>query len=197
MATLKRPRAQQQPATSSAPVGGIALGLALYGAVELFGWGYCSWQQLITTHDSIVAMIQGGVLIPSKMTADQLLAFLQSNMDKFNKIAWAVAIITQIIYWGTALPGAPLQNRWLHIGIAVGFFVLEVVTDLWYSSVSGTTLGGAFVYVFNLGNGGWIVSLSYIAAMSAGSMFLGVRGLHHLSKALGPVFQSLQQQPQP
>jgi hypothetical protein len=193
VATINRRGTAAQPANNSTPVGGIALGLAIYGAIELFGFGYCSWQQLTTTHDSIVAMIQGGVLIPSHMTAQQLLEFLQTNNDKYNKIAWAVAIITQIIYWGTALPGAPLHNRWLHLGITGGFFILEVITDLWYSSVTGTTLGGAFTYVFNLGNGGWIVSLSYIAAMSAGSMFLGVRGTHHLSKALGPVFEKLRQ----
>lgn len=195
-ATRKR-GAAAQPASESVtvPVGGIALGLVIYGAVELVGWGYCSFQQLITTHDSIVSILQGGILIPSNMTPAQLLLFLQSNMDKYNKIGWTVALITQIIYWGAALPGTPIRNnRWLHAGITWGFFILEVVTDLWYSLATGASLGGAFTIVFNWGNGGWIVSLCYIAAMSAGSIFLGVRGLHHLSKALGPVFQSMQQQ---
>ncbi len=182
---------QSQTATAAASsAGGIALGMAIYGAIELVAWGYCSFQQLITTHDSIVSIMQGGVLIPSNMNAQQLLAFLQSNMDKYNKVAWTVAIVTQVIYWGASLPGSPLHNRLLHTLIVWGFFLLEVVTDLWYSMATNTTLGGAIVFVFNFGNGGWLVSLCYIAAMSAGSIFLGIRGINHLSKALGPVFRS-------
>jgi hypothetical protein len=180
---------------STSAVDGIAAGLLIYGAIELIGWGYCSFQQLITTHDSIVSILQGGVLIPSTMTPQQLLSFLQTNMDKYNKIAWTVAIVTQIIYWGAALPGSPIKNnKLLYWLISGGFFMLEVITDMWYSLATGTTLGGAFTYVFNWGNGGWLVSLCYIAAMSAGSIFLGIRGLHHVSKALAPVFRQMQQQ---
>jgi hypothetical protein len=173
---------------------GYAGGLLFYGAIELLGWGYCSFQQLITTHDSIVSILQGGVLIPTNMTPAQLLSFLQSNMDKYNRIAWTVAFVTQIIYWGAALPGSPIKNnKWLHWVISGAFFMLEVITDMWYSIATGATLGGAFTYVFNWGNGGWLVSLCYIAAMSAGSIFLGIRGLHHVSKSLAPVFRNMQQ----
>lgn len=179
--------------STATPVSGYAAGLLLYGTIELIGWGFCSFQQLITTHDSIVSILQGGVLIPTNMTPAQLLAFLQSNMDKYNRIAWTVAFVTQIIYWGAALPGSPInKNKWLHWLISGGFFMLEVITDMWYSIATGATLGGAFTYVFNWGNGGWLVSLCYIAAMSAGSIFLGVRGLHHVSKALAPVFANMQ-----
>ena len=175
--------------TAASSAEGIALGMVIYGVIELVAWGYCSFQQLITTHDSIVSILQGGVLIPSNMSVQQLLTFLQSNMDKWNRVGWTVAIITQVIYWGAALPGSPIRNKLLHTIIVWGFFILEVITDLWYSIANDTTLGGAIVLVFNIGNGGWIVSLCYIAAMSAGSIFLGIRGINHVSKALAPVFR--------
>lgn len=183
------PSANTKTAPGTVSGGGLALGIALYGAIELLAWGFCSFQQLVTTHDSIVSIMQGGVLIPSHMTAQQLLTFLNGASGKYNAIGWTVAIVTQVIYWGAALPGSPIHNKFLHNLIVWGFFLLEVVTDLWYSMASNTTLGGAIVFVFNLGNGGWLVSLCYIAAMSAGSIFLGIRGISHLSKALGPVFR--------
>src|SRR6266516_5662925 len=189
---MERTARRSRIVNSATSADGYVAGLLIYGVVELIGWGYCSFQQLITTHDSIVSILQGVILIPHSMTPQQLLAFLQSNMDKYNRIAWTVAIITQIIYWGAALPGSPIKNnKWLHWLISGGFFLLEVITDMWYSIATGTTLGGAFTYVFNWGNGGWLVSLSYIAAMSAGSIFLGIKGLHHVSKALAPVFAKM------
>lgn len=168
----------------------LALVTGLYALIEVGAWVYCSFQQLITTHDSIVGILQGGTIVPSNITAGQLLVFLQSNMDKDNKIAWTVAIITQVVYWGTALPGGPIHNKLLHRLIIWGFFILEVVTDLWYSIATNTTIGGAFVWIFNWGNGGWLVSLCYIAAMSAGSIFLGIRGFYRLEKILAPVFRT-------
>jgi hypothetical protein len=167
----------------------LALVTGLYAIIEVGAWCYCSLQQLITTHDSIVGILQGGTIVPSHITAQELLNFLQSNMDKDNKIAWTVALITQVIYWGAALPGSPIHSKLLHKIIIWGFFILEVVTDLWYSIATNTTIGGAFVWIFNFGNGGWLVSLCYIAAMSAGSIFLGIRGFYRLEKILSSVFR--------
>lgn len=179
-----------QQTTAARAGSNLALMSGLYALVEIGAWAYCSFQQLITTHDSIVGILQGGTLVPTNMTAVQLLQFLQSNMDKYNKIAWLVAIITQVIYWGAALPGSPIHNKLLHRLIIWSFFGLEVVTDLWYSIATNTTLGGAFVWIFNWENGGWLVSLCYIAAMSAGSIFLGIRGFYRLERILAPVFRS-------
>ncbi len=167
----------------------ILLMSAMYGLVEIIAWMYCSFQQLITTHDSIVGMLQGGTIVPSNVTAQQIIEFLSTNMDKYNKIAWTVAIITQVIYLGAALPGSPIHGKLLHRIIIAAFFILEVVTDLWYSIATNTTIGGAFLWIFNWGNGGWIVSLSYIAAMSVGSIFLGIRGFYRLEKVLSAVFR--------
>lgn len=174
---------------SSESGGGIALGMAIYGGIELLGWAFCSIQQMLTTHDSIVSILQGGVLVPSHMTAQQLLTFLGGNAGRYNAIAWTVAFVTQIVYWGAAMPGGPIKNRTLHRIIVWAFFCLEVVTDLWYSIASDVTIGGVVVYVFNFGNGGWLVSLCYIASMSAGSIFLGVRGMSHLNRSVSPVFR--------
>lgn len=177
--------------TRSAPARGssdASIGSLGYAVVELCAWGYCSFQQMITTHDSIIGILQGGTLVPSNMTAAQLLTFLQSNMDKYNKIAWTVALITQVIYWGAALPNPIIHNKVLQRALIWGFFALEVATDLWYSIATNTTIGGAFAWIFNFGNGAWIVSLCYIAAMAAGSIFLGIRGINRLSRNLSVVF---------
>jgi hypothetical protein len=162
----------------------------LYGLLEVGTGLFCSFQQLMTTHDSIVGILQGGIIVPAHMSAQALLAFIQSNMDKDNRIAWTVAIVTQVIYWGAMLHAGPFQRRFLHRAMIWGFFALEVVTDLWYSIATNTTLGGAFVWIFNFGNGGWLVSLCYIAAMSAGSIFLVWRGLARVGKAASVVFAS-------
>lgn len=162
---------------------------AIYGGIELVGWLYCSFQQMITTHDSLFGLLQGGTLVPSAMTAQQLLAFLQSNMDKDNKISWTVAIVCQILFLGTVMPRSPIHNRWLHRGVVVGSFILEVISDMWYSVATNTTLGGAFIWVFNWGGGGWLASLSYIVAMSAAATFLGLRAFHRLEKVLKVVFR--------
>ncbi len=168
----------------------LALMTGLYSLVEVGAWMYCSIQQIVTTHDSVVGMLLGGTITPSGITAHDLVLFLQGNMDKYNKIAWTVAFITQVIYWGAALPGSPIHNKFLHQAIIWGFFALEVVTDLWYSIATNTTIGGAFAWIFNWGNGGWLVSLCYIAAMSAGSIFLGIRGFYRLERILKAVFRS-------
>ncbi len=167
----------------------LVLVSGLYALLEIAAWAYCSFQQLITTHDSIVGILQGGTIVPSQLSAVELLNFLNSNMDKYSKISWTVAIITQIIYLGAALPGSPIHSVLLHRLIIWGFFILEVITDLWYSIATNTTIGGAFVWIFNWGNGGWLVSLCYIAAMSAGSIFLGIRGFYRLEKILVAVFK--------
>lgn len=167
----------------------LVLMQGLYALLEVGTWLYCSFQQIVTTHDSIVGIMQGGTIVPSNITAQQLLMFLQSNMDKYNKIGWTVAVVCQVIFWGLAMPGSPIHSKLLHCWIIGAFFVLEVTTDLWYSIATNTTLGGAFVWIFNWGNGGWLVSLCYIAAMSAGSIFMGIRGFYRLEKILTPVFR--------
>ncbi len=176
-------------ATAGRPGERLTLAVGLYALAEIGAWVYCSFQQLITTHDSIVGILQGGTIVPSHISAQELLNFLNSNMDKYNRIAWTVAFITQIIYWGAALPGSPIHNKLLHRLIIWGFFILEVVTDLWYSVATNTNIGGAFLWIFNWGNAGWLVSLCYIAAMSAGSIFLGIRGFSRLEKVLAVVFR--------
>jgi hypothetical protein len=161
----------------------------IVGLGEVGLWLYCMWQQFQTTHDSIVAILQGGTMINSHMSAQDLLIFLQGNMGKFNAIATTVGLVTQLVYLGAALPSSPAQrNVWLAKGIAIGFFILEVSTDLWYSTATGTTIGGAFSWVFSFGNGGWLAALSYIAAMTYGSMFLGVKGVSRLQAAFARVF---------
>lgn len=191
MGRMGSPRARSGATTVNASSGasGMALGEGLYSLLEIGGAALCSVQQLVTTHDCVFGLLQNGVMIPSKMSAQDLQIFLAGTGGKFNGIAWTVAIITQIIYWGAMLPGTPMHNRFLHNLVTWGFFGLEVTTDMWYSIATNTTLGGAISYIFSFGNGGWLVSLCYIAAMSAGSMLLGWRGLHRLGRVAALVFQ--------
>jgi len=185
--TAPAPAAQGGTTESGPLLGPFSL---FYSFVEIGTWLFCSFQQLITTHDSIVGILHGGVLVPSNMTAQQLYAFLNSNMDKYNRIAWTIALIVQVVYWGTVMPGSPVHSRLLHRIIVWAFFIVEVLTDVWYSVATDTTLGGAITFIFNWGNGGWLVSLLYIAAMSVGSMFMGIRGFSRLQRVLAPVFRT-------
>jgi len=87
------------------------LGLVIFTLGELAVWLICMFQQIATTHDTIVGLLQGGTLVPTSMTGQQVIAFLQSNMDKFNRIGYTVAFVTQIIFLGAAMPGSPVHNE--------------------------------------------------------------------------------------
>jgi len=161
----------------------------ILGGGEIAVWVWCMWQQFQATHDSIVALLQNGTMVNSHMTAQDVLIFLQGNAGKYNSIGTLVGMVTQLVYLGAVLPSSAVhKNIWLARAIAVGFFVLEVSTDLWYSAATGATIGGAFQWVFTFGNGGWLACLSFIAAMTYGSMFLGVKGMAHLQTAFAKVF---------
>lgn len=160
----------------------------IIGAIEFLIGIACSIQQMNTTHDSVVSALQGGTLITSHLTAAQLLTVLNGNADKYNRIGWFVALVTQTIFWGTIMPASPVSSNGLHKAVVVLFFCLEVVTDIWYSIATATTLGGVFTFIFTFGASGLIGSLAYVIAMTTGSIFLLVKGIHRLEKALGPVF---------
>jgi len=66
--------------------------------------------------------------------------------------------------------------------VAILFFVLEVTSDLWYASATGTTVSGAFTWVLNISGGGWLAALMYIAAMAAGSTFVGIDAFNRLGQ---------------
>ncbi len=167
---------------SASSAGGVGLFAFVFIVLELIAWVWCSIQQITTTHDSVFGLLQGGTIIPTHMTAQQLLAFLQGSMDKDNKIAYTVAFVTQIIFLSALMPGSPIHNQGLRKIVVVVFFVLEVTSDLWYASATGASLGGAFTWVLNLQNGGWLASLMYIVAMSAGSTLLGIDAFNRLGR---------------
>lgn len=154
------------------------LGLFIFLVGEAIVAFICFSQQIATTHDSALGLLQGGIIVPSHMTGWQVQQFINQSMDKDNKIAYTIAYVTQIIFLGALMPYGPDRHIILRRIVAVVFFVLEVTSDLWYASATGTTLGGAFTWVFNLGGGGWLVTLSYIVAMSAGSTLVLVDVLH-------------------
>jgi hypothetical protein len=160
----------------------LLLALFLFTLFELIVAIWCMFQQITTTHDSVFGLLQGGTLTTTHLTGDDVIKFLQGNQDKYNKIAYTVAFVTQTVFLGTLMPGSPVHNRTLRRIIAAIFFVLEVTSDLWYAAATGTTLGGAFTWVFSLGGGGWLADLAYIIAMSAGSTLLLLHALHNVGK---------------
>ncbi len=170
--------------SSSSPQGtsGIMLGLVIFTLGELAVWLICMFQQIATTHDTVVGLLQGGTLVPTSMSGQQVIAFLQSNMDKFNRIGYTVAFVTQIIFLGAAMPGSPIHNERLKRIVAILFFVLEVTSDLWYASATGTTVSGAFTWVLNINAGGWLAALMYITAMAAGSTLVGIDAFNRLGQ---------------
>lgn len=149
---------------------------------ELGLWVWCMWQQITTTHDSIFGLLQGGTLVPTHLTPQQVVTFLQGAADKDHKIAYTIAFVTQIVFLSCFLPGGPIHNPTLRRIVVAIFFILEVTSDLWYSAATGTTIGGAFTWVFNWNDGGWLASLTYIVAMTAGSTLLGIDGFHRLER---------------
>jgi len=149
---------------------------------EIFLWFWCMWQQITTTHDSIFGLLQGGTLIPTSLSPQQVVDFLQHAADKDHKIAYTIALVTQITFLSCFLPGGPIHNPTLRRIVIAIFFILEVTSDLWYSVATGTTIGGAFTWIFNWGNGGWLAALTYIVAMTAGSTLLGIDAFHRLER---------------
>jgi hypothetical protein len=80
------------------------------------------------------------------------------------------------------MPGSPIHNTMLKRIVAIIFFVLEITSDLWYSSATGTTIGGAFTWILNINGGGWIAALMYIVAIAAGSTIVGVDAFNRLGQ---------------
>lgn len=150
------------------------------GVVELIIGLFCSVQQMNTTHDSVVSALQGGTLITSNLTGPQLLMVLNQNLDKFNKIGWMVAWVTQVVFWTTIMPKSPITSLSIAKVVVGVFFVCEVATDVWYSIATATTLGGVFNFVFTAGPTGIAGSIIYVVAMATGSIILFVDGFHRL-----------------
>jgi hypothetical protein len=48
-----------------------------------------------STHDSAFAMLQGGVMVSSHLSAPQLLSVLAQDSGKFNGIAWFIVMPVQ------------------------------------------------------------------------------------------------------
>jgi hypothetical protein len=156
------------------------MGNLIAGVVELIIGIITSVQQMTTTHDSVVSALQGSTLISTHITGPELLTVLNTSMDKFNRIGWLIAWITQVVFWTTIMPKTPITNVWLH-KVAVGlFFVCEVTTDIWYSIATGVPLGGIFSFVFTLGVGGIAGSILYCLAMATGSILILMDGIHRL-----------------
>ncbi len=175
-------------ASSTKAKSGGLLGLAIFLFFEFAVAIICFLQQITTTHDSALALLIGGTIVPTHMGGPAVKDFLANNQDKYNRIAYTIAFVTQIIFLGTLMPHSPIHNRTLRIFCAVVFLVLEITSDLWYSSATGTSLGGAFTWVFNLGGGGWLVTISYIIAMSAGSTLVLIDALHKTEILLKGLF---------
>lgn len=116
------------------------------------------------------------------MSAAELQLFLLGTMDKYNKIAYTIAFVTQIVFLSALMPNSPIHNQRLRMLVGVIFFILEVTSDLWYSAATGSTLGGAFSWVFNFNNGGWLASFMYIVAMAAGSTLIGIDAFNRLGQ---------------
>jgi hypothetical protein len=149
--------------------------------IELLIGLYCSFQQMVSTHDAVVSAIQGSTLMTSHLSALQLLTVLQSEQDKFNRVGWTIAVVTQCVFWTTIMPKSPISRLPLHTYAVGVFFMLEIATDVWYSIATPTTVSGAFSYVFNASNAGGIgVSVFYAIAMATGSVFVLVDGFHRI-----------------
>jgi hypothetical protein len=160
------------------------MGNLIAGIVEFLIGMYCAIQQMNTTHDSVVSALQGGTLISSHLTGPELLTVLNTSMDKFNKIGWAVAWVTQTVFITTIMPASPITKMGFHKVLVFIFFVCEIVTDIWYSLATATTLGGVFTFVFTLGASGIGGSLIYVLAMTTGSIFLLTDGIHRLEVSI-------------
>ncbi|OLD63789.1 MAG: hypothetical protein AUF65_01395 [Chloroflexi bacterium 13_1_20CM_50_12] len=161
------------------------MGSLIWGVIELIFGIVCAFQQMATTHDSVVSALQGGTFITSHMSAQDVLTVLNQNADKFNRIGWFVAISTQVMFVSSIMPGSPIKDHGVRTALLWLFSIFEITTDIWYSIATATTLGGVFTFIFTLGWTGIGASLFYVIAMAAGSVFVFVDGLHRTEHALG------------
>jgi hypothetical protein len=160
------------------------MGNFIAAIVELIIGAICSIQQMNTTHDSIVSALQGSTLISTHLTGTQLLMVLNATTDKFNTIAWLIAWVTQVVFWTTIMPKTPITDVGMHRLVVILFFCCEMITDVWYSIATATTIGGLFGFIFTVGVGGIGVSILYVAAMAAGSIFLLIDGIHRMESVV-------------
>jgi hypothetical protein len=160
------------------------MGNLIAGIVEFLIGMYCAIQQMNTTHDSVVSALQGGTLISSHLTGPELLTVLNTSMDKFNKIGWAVAWVTQTVFVTTIMPASPITRMGFHKILVVVFFICEIITDIWYAIATSTTLGGVFTFIFTFGASGLAGSIVYVLAMTTGSIFLLTDGIHRLEVSI-------------
>jgi hypothetical protein len=171
-------------ARSGGSAGSLGLFTFIFIVLELITWVWCTFQQVATTHDSAFGLLQGGIMINSHMTAQELQLFIMGSMDKYNKISYTIALVTQVVFLSALMPNSPMHNQNIRRIVGVIFFILEVTSDLWYSAATGTTLGGAFSWVFNFSNGGWLASFMYIVAMAAGSTIIGIDAFNRLGRLI-------------
>jgi hypothetical protein len=160
------------------------MGSLVIGMIELMFGIACAFQQMATTHDSVVAALQGGTMITTHMTAQDLLVILNQNADKYNRIGWFVAIATQLMFLSSVLP-SPLKDHGVRTFLLWLFAVCEIITDIWYSLVTGTTLGGVFTFIFTFGWTGIGASLLYVLGMASGSIFVFLDGVHRVEFGIG------------
>lgn len=159
------------------------MGSLFIGVLELLCGIACAFQQIATTHDSVVSALQGGILVTTKMKPEDVLVIINQSADKFNRIGWFVAICTQLMFLSTVLPSQHKGNT-LRTILLWGFGIMELTTDIWYSLATSTTLGGAFTFIFTCGWSGLGASLLYVIAMSAGSIFILTDGISRVESGI-------------
>jgi hypothetical protein len=142
-------------------------------------------QQFNTTRDTVFGLLQAGTETPTKMTPDQLIAFLNFNAGKLNLIAFTVALITQIVFWWAALPDTKKghQTKFRRF-IAVALFILEIASDLQYATSTQTTIGSDLTRIFFLAGWAWVGVALYVICMSYGSTFVFLNGIRVLGNVI-------------
>jgi hypothetical protein len=157
----------------------------LRAAVEIGGGIYCIGSQFNTTRDTIFGLMQAGTQIPTKMTAQQLLAFLNGNADKLNGIAFTIALVTQIVFWWAALPETRNAHKSkLRRAVAVLLLVLEVGSDLQYASGTNTLIGGDLTRIFTTGGYSWVGIILFALCLAYGSTFVFLNGIRVLGNVI-------------
>ena len=170
------------------------MGNLITGVIEIFIGLYCASQQMITTHDGVVSALQGGTMITSHMTPQQLLLVLSLDAVKFNRFGWAVAWISQTVFITTVLPRTPVTRHGLFTIVVWIFAIGDMVTDLWYAIATNATLGGVFTVILSFGVGGIAGSVIYMIAMTAGSIFLFMDATHRLEEPIKALLRSQREQ---
>lgn len=160
------------------------MGSLIIGAIEFIFGLACAFQQMATTHDSVVSAFQGGTLITSHMTAQDVLFIFNQNADKYNRIGWFCALATQLMFLSSVLP-SPLKGHTIRAILLWLFGVCEILTDIWYSIATTVNLSGVIAFVFSLNWSGILGCLFYVIAMTAGSIFLFLDGLHRVEFGIG------------